>query len=97
MNKLTNAEVNEKLNNLNNKWISQNEALFREFRFKNFIGAFSFMTAVAFEAENENHHPLWENVYNIVKISLNTHDSGGITDKDFALAKIINNIYNRYQ
>lgn len=97
MDKLTDAQVNEKLNELDNTWIIHNESLFIEFKFKNFMEAFSFMTSIAFEAEAANHHPLWENVYNIVKISLNTHDSGGITAKDFALAEKIDVIYNRFQ
>ena len=50
------------------------------------------MTRIAFEAEKMNHHPNWSNVYNSLSISLSTHDAGGVTDKDFELAKIIDHL-----
>ncbi len=40
-----------------------------------------------------NHHPDWSNVYGTVNVTLNTHDSGGITHKDVALAKVMNQIF----
>lgn len=70
-------------------WERQEGSLYREFRFANFVEAFSFMTSVALIAERMNHHPDWSNVYNVVRIRLSTHDAGGITDKDFALAAAI--------
>ena len=97
MNKLTKNEVLVKLKELDKGWYVVEESIVQEFNFKNFIEAFSFMTSIAFEAENKNHHPLWENVYNNVKISLSTHDSGGLTEKDFALAKKIDVIYKRFK
>jgi 4a-hydroxytetrahydrobiopterin dehydratase len=45
------------------------------------------MASVALCAESANHHPEWFNVYNKVRVDLVTHDAGGITDKDFALAE----------
>lgn len=65
------------------------EALYREFRFPGFNSAWSFMTSVALYAEKMNHHPEWFNVYNRVEITLATHDAGGLTEKDFALATFI--------
>jgi 4a-hydroxytetrahydrobiopterin dehydratase len=51
------------------------------------------MTRVAFVAEKQGHHPNWSNAYNVVKISLNTHDAGGkVTEKDVKLANAINAI-----
>jgi len=50
------------------------------------------MTAVALVAERSGHHPNWKNVYNRVTISLNTHDVDGLSDKDFTLAKAIDDI-----
>ena len=50
------------------------------------------MTRIAFEAELQHHHPDWTNVYNKLEISLSTHDAGGVTDKDFTLAKTIDKI-----
>ena len=66
----------------------------REFIFKNFIEAFSFMTKVALICEKYNHHPNWENVYSKVKIKLTTHDLGGVSRQDENLAIEINNIFN---
>ena len=64
-----------------------------EFQFKNFVQAFSFMTAVALEAEKMNHHPDWSNCWNKVEIRLSTHDAGNvITDKDEKLAAIIDGL-----
>jgi 4a-hydroxytetrahydrobiopterin dehydratase len=60
----------------------------REFKFADFRAAFSFMTHVALAAEQADHHPEWSNVYNRVDIRLTTHDAGGLTDLDFALAAI---------
>ena len=66
----------------------------KEFKFDNFIEAWTFMTNVAFIAEKMNHHPEWTNVYNKVTIVLRTHDEGNtLTDKDYELAKQIDLIY----
>ena len=59
----------------------------REFRFADFVQAFAFMTRVALVAEKHDHHPEWSNVYNRVSIVLTTHDAGGLTEKDLALAR----------
>jgi 4a-hydroxytetrahydrobiopterin dehydratase len=61
--------------------------LHREYHFADFSAAFGFMTRVALEAERMNHHPEWSNVWNRVVVDLTTHDSGGITASDVALAK----------
>ncbi len=47
------------------------------------------MSRIAFECEAQNHHPDWSNVYNVLRISLSTHDAGGVTQKDFDLAEAI--------
>jgi 4a-hydroxytetrahydrobiopterin dehydratase len=62
------------------------DAIVKEFRFKDFNAAFGFMSRVALFAEKHDHHPEWLNVYNRVDVTLATHDSGGVTDKDVALA-----------
>lgn len=58
----------------------------RTLRFTDFGSAFGFMASVAMAAEKLNHHPEWFNVYNTVRIQLTTHDAGGISANDFALA-----------
>jgi 4a-hydroxytetrahydrobiopterin dehydratase len=68
-------------------WALVDGALFRRFEFKDFVQAFSFMTAAALVAEAKNHHPDWRNVYRTVEVRLSTHDAGGITDLDFELAQ----------
>ena len=67
-------------------WEENDNKLYKKFQFKNFSEAFAFMTRVAIEAEKMNHHPEWSNVYNKVAITLNTHDAGGVTQKDITLA-----------
>lgn len=62
------------------------DAIVKEFRFKDFNAAFGFMTRVALYADKHDHHPEWFNVYNRVDVTLATHDAGGVTDKDVALA-----------
>ena len=61
----------------------------RRFSFADFGAAFAFMTRVALEAEKADHHPDWSNVWNRVDILLSTHDAGGVTQKDVALARKI--------
>jgi len=62
------------------------KAIRRSLKFADFNTAFGFMTQVALAAEKADHHPEWSNVWNRVDIALTTHDSGGVTEKDFALA-----------
>ena len=68
------------------------DAITKEFRFKDFNAAFAFMTRVALYAEKQDHHPEWFNVYNRVDVTLSTHDSGGVTDKDVALAHFMDQV-----
>jgi len=74
-------------------WNKQNNALHKQFEFKDFSTAFAFMLRVALIAEKMNHHPNWSNTWNKVQISLSTHDAGGIvTEKDEHLAAEIDAI-----
>jgi len=63
------------------------DAIARAFAFKDFNAAFAFMTRAALLAEKMDHHPEWSNVYNKVEVTLSTHDAGGVTEKDIAMAK----------
>ena len=65
------------------------DAIARTLRFEDFNAAFGFMTRVALMADKMDHHPEWSNVYARVEIVLTTHDSGGVTELDLALAKFI--------
>jgi 4a-hydroxytetrahydrobiopterin dehydratase len=63
------------------------DAITRMFQFKDFNQAFAFMTRVALLAEKLDHHPECFNVYNRIEVTLSTHDAGGVTEKDIAMAK----------
>lgn len=77
-------------------WKEKEGSLQTELKFQNFVEAFSFMTAVALEAEKIDHHPEWSNVYNTVTIKLTTHEEGNtITELDRKLALVIEKIYQR--
>ena len=64
----------------------------KSFTFKDFSGAFGFMTRVALAAEKADHHPDWRNVWNKVHVTLSTHDAGGLTALDAELAKDIDRL-----
>ncbi len=89
--KLSADEIQAGLDELEG-WSLDDEKLYREFRFENFITAFGFMSSAAIEAEKMNHHPEWFNVYSKVRVHLSTHDAGGITELDFQLAKKMNKL-----
>ena len=77
-------------------WKEENNQLHRTFEFKDFVEAFTFMTEVAFAAEQMNHHPNWSNVYNKVEIRLFTHEAkNSITEKDVILSKEIDRIFKK--
>jgi 4a-hydroxytetrahydrobiopterin dehydratase len=86
MKKLNQVEIVENMSLLDNEWVHEDDCITREYIFDDFITAFGFMTSVAILAEKSDHHPDWQNSYNRVIISLSTHDSGGLTAKDFDLA-----------
>ena len=67
--------------------VAGRDAIARKFTFKDFNQAFGFMARVALVSEKMDHHPEWSNVYKTVDVVLSTHDAGGVTDKDIALAK----------
>lgn len=64
----------------------------RDYEFKDFAEAFAFLTKVAALAEQEQHHPEIWNSWNKVKLTLSTHDVGGLSTKDFILGAKINNL-----
>ena len=65
------------------------KALVRSFRFRDFSQAFAFLTRVALHAEKADHHPEFTSVWNRVDFRLTSHDSGGVTERDLALARAI--------
>lgn len=87
---LTDAERTEALATLAG-WspVEGRDAIRRSFTFKDFNAAFGFMARVALAAERMDHHPEWSNVYNRVDITLASHDIGGLSRRDVALARAI--------
>jgi 4a-hydroxytetrahydrobiopterin dehydratase len=91
--RLSDAERDAALAELSG-WTLRDDALAiqRSLRFADFNAAFGFMTRVAIEAEKADHHPEWFNVYNRVDITLTTHDAGGLSARDVALARFIDRL-----
>ena len=74
-------------------WVVKNNLLYKKFSFKTFMNAFSFMNIIADQSEKADHHPKLINEYNKVEIELFTHSSNSISNKDFSLARFIDNTY----
>ncbi|MEM9256960.1 MAG: 4a-hydroxytetrahydrobiopterin dehydratase [Pseudomonadota bacterium] len=88
---LSDAHIQEQLATVSS-WQLQDGKLCRQFKFKDFIEAFGFMSRAALLAERMDHHPEWSNVYNRVTIALITHDAGGLSERDFLLARAIDTL-----
>lgn len=86
--KLDDDTITQRLEAMPN-WRREGDAIRRDLKFADFAEAFGFMARIALVAEKMDHHPDWKNVYNRVEVTLNTHDAGGITELDFALAERI--------
>jgi 4a-hydroxytetrahydrobiopterin dehydratase len=69
------------------RMVEGRDAIRRDFRFRDFNEAWGFMGRVALLAEKHDHHPEWFNVWNRVEVTLTTHDAGGLSARDVALAQ----------
>ena len=85
-------EIKKNLDSLDG-WIIKNNLLYKKFSFKTFMNAFSFMNIIADQSEKVDHHPKLINEYNKVEVEFFTHSSNSISNKDFSLARFIDNIY----
>jgi 4a-hydroxytetrahydrobiopterin dehydratase len=85
---LSDDEISGRLEGLPD-WTLKGTEITKTFTLKDFTAAMSFVTAVSLLAERANHHPDIDIRYNRVTLTLSTHSAGGLTDKDFALAKKI--------
>lgn len=91
--KLERAEVEKLVASLSGWAVSDDgNGIRKTFTFADFNEAFGFMSRVALVAEKMNHHPEWFNVYKTVKVTLSTHDAGGVTELDGKLAKAMDAI-----
>lgn len=75
------------------EWNEVNNQLIKTFTFKSYFKNIAFVNAVAWQANKANHHPDLEVSFDKCIVKLTTHDSGGITEKDRALSKIIDQLY----
>ena len=89
MPKLTASQIKNALRGVA-QWEKRRSAIQRTFRFKDFPAATKFVNAVARLAEKAWHHPDIDIRWNKVTLTLTTHDAGGLTKKDFTLAKKFN-------
>lgn len=87
--KLTEEQIRTELSALQG-WSRVNGKLHKDFVFDDFVEAFGFMCKAAIHIEKMNHHPEWFNVYNKISVDLVTHDAGGVTQNDIALARTLN-------
>jgi 4a-hydroxytetrahydrobiopterin dehydratase len=99
MTKKLDKEATSELLEIRPGWTLSDDALSvsTSLKFANFVAAWGFMTEVAIAAETLDHHPEWSNVWNRVDIKLTTHDAGGLTEKDIALARAIEAALERRQ
>jgi 4a-hydroxytetrahydrobiopterin dehydratase len=88
---LTDSEMRTALGNLPG-WITNGKAIERKFEFKDFKDAMAFTNRIAMIAEEANHHPNIEIIYNKLKLTLVSHDAGGVTNRDLKMAARINEI-----
>ncbi len=96
MKALTTEKIEDFLSKNLTKWKYDAGFLTREYKFRDFIQAFSFMTSVALTAEKMDHHPDWNNVYNTVIIKLRTHSAAGVTSLDLELASTAERLAEKY-
>ena len=89
--RLSDEQIKTELTGLSG-WSVVNGKLHKDFVFDDFVDAFGFMTRAAIHIEKMNHHPEWFNVYNKISVDLTTHDVGGITQNDIALARTLNSL-----
>ncbi|MBE9007413.1 4a-hydroxytetrahydrobiopterin dehydratase [Fortiea sp. LEGE XX443] len=88
---LTKAEIQERASGLSG-WTVEGNELQTTHKFKDFVAAIEFVNKLVEPAESAGHHPDIEISYNKVKVTLTTHDAGGLTQKDFDLATVISQI-----
>lgn len=74
------------------RYDGERRALYRKIMLADFSEAFALMTRIALEAEKRDHHPEWSNVYNRLEIWLTTHEAGGVSTRDLAMARVVDRL-----
>lgn len=91
MTAFTDAQIESSLESLPG-WSQEGEAIVKSFEFADFSAAIAFINRAVGPIEEMDHHPEWTNVYNRVDVRLNSHDVGGVTDRDVRLAKVLDRV-----
>jgi 4a-hydroxytetrahydrobiopterin dehydratase len=95
MSAMTAIQVNRHLKTVPN-WSKRNQMILRTFTFKGFLKSVDFVNRIARKAQKSNHHPDIDIRFNKVTLKLTTHDQGGITKKDFSLARQCDEVFSKY-
>ena len=77
-------------------WSKRAQTIFRTFKFEGFLKGIEFVNRIAKRAQKLNHHPDIDIRFNQVTLTLTTHDEGGITEKDFTLAKQCDEVFAKF-
>ena len=93
MTSYTDAQIEEALDGLPG-WSQEGEAIVKSFEFDDFNAAIAFIQRAAGPIDEMDHHPEWTNVYNRVDVRLSSHDVGGVTGRDTALAVVLDRVFN---
>ena len=92
----TQTELNSFLQK-NTSWQLKGNSILKEFQFQSFLSAIEFMNQASKEIEKLDHHPDWTNIYTKIIVRLNTHDLDGLSNKDFQLAELMDEIFKSFQ
>jgi 4a-hydroxytetrahydrobiopterin dehydratase len=92
---LTAKQINLHLKAIPN-WSKRAQTILRTFKFEGFLNSIDFVNRIARKAQKSNHHPDIDIRFNQVKLKLTTHDEGGITKKDFSLARQCDEVFSRF-
>lgn len=88
MTKLNDDQVDEALKEADG-WSRDGDAIVKTYQFHDFAAAIDFMGRASMGIDQLDHHPEWTNVYDRVDVRLSSHDVGGLTDRDFTLARLL--------
>ena len=77
-------------------WSKRAQVILRTFKFEGFLNSIDFVNRIARKAQKANHHPDIDIRFNKVTLKLTTHDEGGLTKKEFSLARQCDEVLSRY-
>jgi 4a-hydroxytetrahydrobiopterin dehydratase len=92
---MTTKQVSLRLKTIPN-WSKRAQKILRTFKFEGFLKSIDFVNRIARKAQESNHHPDIDIRFNKVTLKLTTHDEGGLTEKDFFLARQCDEVFSKY-